>query len=91
MNEPSAPDSAAVAAETGAFAKNVAGAASGSHSMLERAGEAVAAVKLGSRVIPAAWRFARRRPWAASLATLVLLGAAVVILPRIRAFRDPPA
>lgn len=84
MNESSSTDSAAVASETGALAKNLGGAASSSHSVVGRLGEAVAAAKIGSKVLPAAWRTAKRQPLIASLATLLLVGAAFMLLPRIR-------
>jgi hypothetical protein len=58
--------------------------------MLQRAGEAVAAAKLGSRILPAAWRFAKRRPVGASLAALAVVGVVYLIVPRIRSLRGIP-
>ncbi len=77
-------DSADMLSDTGALAKHAAGAANDSRSTLERVGETAAAIKLGSRILPAAWRFAQRRPWSASVAILAILGAVYLILPRVR-------
>jgi hypothetical protein len=87
MNAPEHAEPAAVVSDTGAFVKDVAGAVGGSHSTLERVGETAAAVKLGVRIIPAAWQFAKRRPLSASLALVALAAAAYLILPGVRAWR----
>jgi hypothetical protein len=85
MNAPRSPaKSAKTASGNGGLAEHVAGAASASHSTLGRLGEAAVAVELGSRMIPAVWRFAKRRPMGASLLLLGLFGVAYLILPRVR-------
>lgn len=85
MNASNPAEAAAVASDTGAFAKNVAGAASATHSPVTRLGEAAAAVKVGARVVPAAWRLVRRRPWSAGLGLLALFAGAYLLVPRLRA------
>jgi len=91
MNSSSPAEAAAVASDTGALAKNVAGAASASHSPLARLGEAAAAAKVGARIVPALWRLVRRRPWSAGLGLLAVIAGVYLIAPRLRSIQRYPA
>ena len=55
-------EAAEVAAHTSSFVEKVAAAGSPARSTLGRIGKSAAAVKLGARVLPAAWRFIKRHP-----------------------------
>lgn len=84
MKASSPAEAAAVASDTGALAKNLAGAASASHSPVTRFWEAAAAAKIGTKIVPAAWRLIRRRPWSAGLGVVALIAGVYLLAPRLR-------
>jgi len=63
------------ASEAGAFVEKAAGAAQPSTSTLGRVGAAATAVKLGARLVPAAWRLLKRYPVASALGAAGLIWA----------------
>jgi len=68
-----------VAADTGAFVQKMTHAAAPSRSMVGRVVDMAAATKVGARLLPAAWRLAKRHPLGASLVIVGLVSAAFLL------------
>ena len=81
MNNEQVDRSTDVAQDSGAFAEKIAGAANPTRSTLGRVTEAAAAVKLGARVLPAAWRLFVRYPVRASVVVFTLASLAYLMRP----------
>jgi hypothetical protein len=71
-----ADQSAKTTSEAGAFVEKAAGAATPTNSMLGRVGAAASAIKIGARLLPAAWRLMKRYPVASSFVIAGALWAA---------------
>lgn len=73
MNTQDAGEAADVAAKTGSLVEKVASAGSPARATLGRIGKGAAAVQLGARLFPAAWRFLKRHPMGGSVAIAALV------------------
>jgi len=86
MTTQGATEAADVAAKTGSFVEKVASAGSPERAALGRIGKGAAAVQIGARLIPAAWRFVKRHPMGGSVAIAALVWVAYMM--RMDAAKD---
>jgi hypothetical protein len=81
MNSAEVGDRAQVARDTGSMVEKVSHAANSSSSALGRIGATAAAVRIGTRLLPATWRFFKRHPAVGSLLLVAVIGAAYMARP----------
>jgi hypothetical protein len=81
MNTSELGNRAQVAADAGSMVEKVSHAANSSNSMLGRVGATAAAVRIGTRVLPATWRFFRRHPAVGSLLLVAAVGVVYLARP----------
>jgi hypothetical protein len=79
MTTQDAAEAADAAAKAGSFVEKVASAGSPERATLARIGKSAAAVELGARILPAAWRFMKRHPVGGSVALAALVGVAYLM------------
>lgn len=79
MTTQDAAEAADVTAKAGSMVEKVAAAGSPERATLGRIGKAAAAVQLGVRVLPAAWRFVKRHPLGGSMAIAAFIGVAYLV------------
>jgi hypothetical protein len=76
------------ASDAGDLIQSVGGAADPATSTLGRVGGTLAAARIATRVLPAAWRFIKRHPVNATLAIVAV--ASAIYLIRAPTHRTPP-
>ena len=76
MNTAAGGDGAQVTSDAGSMVEKVSRAANPSDSTLGRIGATAAAVRIGTRLLPATWRFLKRHPAMGSLLLVAVIGAA---------------
>ena len=81
MNTSGVEDGAQVASDAGSMVEKVSNAANPSRSALGRVGATAAAVRMGARLLPAAWRFFKRHPAVGSLLLVTVIGVAYLARP----------
>ncbi len=86
MTTQGAGEAADVAAKTGSLVEKVASAGSPERATLGRIGKGAAAVQIGARLVPAAWRFLKRHPMGGSVAIAALFWVAYMM--RMDAAKD---
>ncbi len=79
---------AKVASDAGAMVEKVGTAASSSTSVLGRVGATAAAVRVATRLLPAAWRFAKRYPAVSALLLVAAIGVAFLARPTAVSARE---
>lgn len=81
MNTAEVGDRAKVASDAGSMVEKVSHAANSSNSALGRIGATAAAVRIGSRLLPATWRFLKRHPAMGSMLLVAVIGVAYLARP----------